>query len=57
MTAFSHQATSLRRIAVGSIGSSASTGDSFIADLPVEAYGLVLDYPGLFKTAYPSRHF
>jgi hypothetical protein len=42
---------------VGSTGSSASATDDFIAYLPVNAYGPVLDYSVQFTTAYPSSHF
>jgi hypothetical protein len=53
MAAFTHQAPSSLKTEVGSTGSSASTAGGFTADLPVDAYGLVLDYLGLFKRALP----
>lgn len=34
-----------------------SLESDFVADLPVDADGLVLDYPGLFRRVRPSRGF
>ena len=46
--------TCLRRSEEGGTYRFESLDGGFTADLPVDADGLVLDYPGLFRRAYPG---
>lgn len=45
--------TCLQKTEAGALYRFLSLDGGFTADLPVDADGLVLDYPGLFKRAYP----